>query len=100
MSMAELVAAGAPELPEGYFYRIRETSISNLMVEIRQQKGRWRSKLIADTYVIHKSDVPAEESIVRACERVFDEVQGADEERAAYRATTAFLGDHDPRGGR
>lgn len=100
MSMAELVAAGAPDLPEGYFYRIRETSISNLKVEIRQQKGRWRSKLIADTYVIHKPDVLAEESVVRACERVFETWQGAAAERAAYRSSLPFLGDHDPRGGR
>ncbi|MFB8071102.1 hypothetical protein [Streptomyces californicus] len=100
MSMAELVAAGAPELPEGYFYRIRETSISNLMVEIRQQKGRWRSKLVADRYVIHSADESAEESVIRACTKAFERWQGAAAERAAYRSSLPFLGDHDPRGGR
>ncbi|WP_157841218.1 hypothetical protein [Streptomyces sp. NTK 937] len=98
--MAELVAAGAPELPEGYFYRVRETSISNLRVEIRHQKGRWRSTFVEDAYVHHDPGESAEESIVGACTRVFERWQGAAAERAAYRATTKFLGDHDPRGGR
>lgn len=100
MSMADLVAAGAPELPEGWFYRVRETSISNLKVEIRRQKGRWRSALVADAYVLHDPEESTEESIVRACTRAFQRWQGAEADRAAYRATTAYLGDHDPRGGR
>ncbi|MGP3750868.1 hypothetical protein [Streptomyces sp. IBSNAI001] len=100
MSMADLVAAGAPELPEGYFYRVRETSISNLKVEIRRQKGRWRSALVDDYYVLHSLEESAEESIVRACTKAFERWQGDAAERAAYRATTAFIGDHDPRGGR
>ncbi|MFD4234279.1 hypothetical protein [Streptomyces sp. NPDC058542] len=100
MSMAELVAAGAPELHAGYFYRIRETSISNLKVEIRQQKGRWRSRLVADTYVIHKTTESAEESVISACVRAFERWQAAAGEGMAYRAALKFTGDHDPRGGR
>ncbi|NYE44227.1 hypothetical protein [Streptomyces fulvorobeus] len=98
--MAQLVAAGAPELPEGYFYRVRETSISNLMVEIRQQRGRWRSKLVTERYVLHGLKETAEQSVVLACTRAFEQWQGAAAERAAYKAATPFVGDHDPRGGR
>ncbi|MFE6493391.1 hypothetical protein [Streptomyces sp. NPDC057748] len=98
--MSELVAAGAPVLPEGYFYRVRETSISNLKVEIRRQKGRWWSTLVADRYEIHTPEESAEESIVMACTKAFERWQGTTAERSAYRATLPFLGDHDPRGGR
>ncbi|MEV4037706.1 hypothetical protein [Streptomyces umbrinus] len=98
--MADLVAAGAPELPEGYFYRVRETSIDSLKVEIRQQRKRFGSRLIRETYVLHERYDTAPEAVVDACRRVHENWGLADAERAAYRAATAFLGDHDPKGGR
>lgn len=99
MSMAHLVAAGAPELPEGWFYRVRPTNIRSLKVEIREQR-RFRSRLVADTWVLERPEESAEESIVKACARAFREWQEADAKRAAYLATTAYIGDHDPKGGR
>jgi hypothetical protein len=99
MSMAQLVAAGAPELPAGYFYRVHTTSIRALKVEIRKQR-RLRSRLVADTWVLERLDETAEESVVKACTRAFKEWQAEDATRAAYLATTAFIGDHDPKGGK
>ena len=98
MSMAHLVAAGAPELPEGYFYRVRTTNIKSLKVEIRRARSVG-SELLADTYVIHESHPTAEAAIVRACQLTYERWQERDEVAAKYRAMTAFIGDHDPRGG-
>lgn len=99
MSMAQLVAAGAPELPEGYFYRVHTTSIRSLKVEIREQR-RFRSRAVAGTWVLDKLEESAEESIVKACARAFKDWQEADAVRASYRAVSEYIGDHDPKGGR
>jgi hypothetical protein len=97
MSMAQLIAAGAPELPEGYFYRVRGTAIKSLKVELRRARAVG-SKLLASTYVLHEHHPTAESAIVGACQMAYDHWQERDEVAAKYRATTAFLGDHDPRG--
>ena len=97
MSMAQLIAAGAPELPEGYFYRVRNTAIKSLKVEIRRARAVG-SELLADTYVIHENYPTAEAAIVRACQMAYEHWQERDEVAAKYRATTAFVGDHDPQG--
>lgn len=99
MSMADLVEAGAPKLPEGWFYRVHTTNIRSLKVEIREQR-RFRSRAVADTWVLERPEESAEESIVKACARAFKDWQEADAKRAAYRAVSAYIGDHDPKGGR
>ncbi len=100
MSMVELVAAGAPELPVSYFYRVRETNIRSLKVEIRRQKGRWRSSHVADAWVFHGQNDTAETDVVDACGRAFKSWQEQAGKRDSYRSATALLGDHDPKGGR
>jgi hypothetical protein len=99
MSMAELVAAGAPELPAGYFYRVRHTTIKSLKVEIRRQR-RFRSQLVVDFFVFHKSSVSAEAAVVEACRYAYQDWQAQSDVEERYEAVQAYVGDHDPRGGR
>ncbi len=42
-----LVAAGAPPLPGDRFYRIRESVEGEIRVEVREQRPRGRSRLLA-----------------------------------------------------
>lgn len=98
MSMAELVAAGAPELPEGYFYRMEDTRLVGLRVEIRRRR-RFGSVAMREavSYVLHESDDDARTAVVSACTRAYERWQSAAGNAAKYRATTAYTGDHDPR---
>lgn len=100
MSMAELVAAGAPELPEGYFYRVRKTNIRSLKVEIRHQRGRWRSSRVDDAWVFHGQNDTAEEDVVDACVRAIKSWHEQAGDRMRYQAALTLRGDHDPKGGR
>ncbi|MGW6855822.1 hypothetical protein [Streptomyces xanthophaeus] len=99
--MAELVAAGAPELPLGHFYRIEDTNLVGLRVEIRRRR-RWFGSVAmreAIAYVHHEIDDDARTAVVSACIRAHERWRSAAENAAKYRATTAYAGDHDPKGG-
>lgn len=100
MSMADLVEAGAPELPEGWFYRIEDTGVVGLQVEIRQQRKRFGSRVLESTFVLEYKFPDAQSAIIDACARAYERLQGQDEARARYRALLPYVGDHDPRGGR
>lgn len=101
MSMADLVAAGAPELPDGWFYRVKRAYPSRLgfQVEIRQQH-RVGSELMADTFVLEERCDDMTEAVVRACRRAHEKVQERADAGAKFAALDAFVGDHDPKGGR
>ncbi|MFI2213009.1 hypothetical protein [Streptomyces sp. NPDC020141] len=99
MSMDSLVAAGAPHLPSGYFYRVRPTGIRCLKVEVR--RSRWiGSHLMASSYVLHGRHRVATDDVVAACRRAhraWRESRGEDE---SYKAARTFVGDHGSKGGR
>ena len=59
MSMADLVSAGAPELPEGWFYRVLRAHIPAYKVQIREQR-RFGSRLMAESFVLEErhEDLP------------------------------------------
>ncbi|WP_228973423.1 hypothetical protein [Streptomyces sp. DH12] len=100
MSMRELVAAGAPELPPGYFYRVRsESSFGLLKVELRRQ-GRWFSTAVENTYVRPADYATVERAVVDACSRVVEWWGGRQADARAMEESQKFIGDHDPRGGR
>jgi DNA-binding protein YbaB len=99
MSMADLVAAGAPALPAGHFYRVRLESFGLVKVEVRRQ-GRWLSEPVEHTYVRPADYETAEDAIVAGCRRAvawWEERQGA---ALAQDAVRRLVGDHDPKGGR
>ncbi|WP_327379419.1 hypothetical protein [Streptomyces sp. NBC_01212] len=101
MSMAELVAAGAPELPEGYFYRIRPTHItSGYFVGVRRQRRFLGSEELSCTVVYPSHFDNGGEAIVDGCRRAFENWSARDTERERCGEAGRFLGDHDPRGGR
>ncbi|MEU3729975.1 hypothetical protein AB0E81_11280 [Streptomyces sp. NPDC033538] len=99
MSMVQLVAAGAPELPAGYFYRVRPSSMRLLKVELRQQ-GRFFSSLVEDTYICPGEYPTAEEAVVAACRRVVGWWREKKADAEALEASRAWHGDHDPKGGK
>jgi hypothetical protein len=100
MSMAQLVAAGAPELPEGWFYRVRESSLFWPEVEIREQRKRFGSRLIVGVWVAgdHFDDMGA--AVVEACGRAYESAEERATSHAKYAALLKYYGDHDPKGGR
>jgi hypothetical protein len=95
MSMAELVAAGAPELPEGWFYRVSPSGLPGMIrVEVR------RARLIGSAEVTRSVVLPHEHmtdmaAVVFGCRNA--------EARMILRSRAGienYYGDHDPKGGR
>ena len=101
MSMADLVAAGAPELPEGWFYRVKRAFPSSLgfKVEIREQH-RFTSSMLLDTFVLEQRHDDMTEALVDACRRAAARLQERSQEAGKFAALAEFIGDHDPKGGR
>lgn len=99
MSMAQLVAAGAPELPEGHFYRVCRVLAIGHKVEIREQR-RFTSSFVADSYVLEEHHDDMTEAVVAACRRAHDKARRRMERRGKGAVLDAFVGDHDPKGGR
>ncbi|MFD9442136.1 hypothetical protein [Streptomyces sp. NPDC060001] len=97
MSMAELVDAGAPELPEGYFYRVRPESFGLLLIEIRRQ-GRWFSACVESVHVRPGNYETAETAVVAACTRAAEWWGTQRRDAEAQEAARAWHGDHDPKG--
>jgi hypothetical protein len=100
MSMADLVAAGAPELPEGWFYRVKPASHGlGYKVEIREQR-RGTSRHVASAYVIEERHDDMRAAVVDACRYAHRKVEERAQQRAKYAALEQLAGDHDPKGGR
>ncbi|MEO3974394.1 hypothetical protein [Streptomyces sp. CAU 1734] len=97
--MAELVAAGAPELPEGWFYRVCRTSIPGYRVEIRRQKW-FRSVCVSDAYVLEERYDDMTDAVVVACVRAHERIAEEAASVAKFEALAQLAGDHDPKGGR
>ncbi|MGI5404152.1 hypothetical protein ACQEVG_32820 [Streptomyces sp. CA-135486] len=97
MSMAQLVAAGAPELPEGWFYRVREDRFGWPEVEIREQRKRFGSRQLTYALVRFEEHENGEAAVVAACVKACARLQEDDEHRRKMRGALSFIGDHDPR---
>lgn len=54
MTMAELLSIGAPELPEGYYYRVRSNGWGYIFVAIRKER-KWLDKTIHETMGLQDS---------------------------------------------
>lgn len=99
MSMADLVAAGAPELPEGWFYRVRESLHVGYKLEIREQH-RFGSRLVVETYVLEERHDDMVAAVVAACCGAYRTVEERAATREKFAALAQLAGDHDPKGGR
>ncbi|MFB7479543.1 hypothetical protein ACFUEM_08665 [Streptomyces anulatus] len=97
--MAELVAAGAPELPSGWFYRVQSDGMGFLEVEIRQHRKRFGSRLLSSAYV-REGEPNGRRAVAAACRAALREIDARGEHARRLRQASLFLGDHDPRGGR
>ncbi|MBT2412663.1 hypothetical protein J7I94_19205 [Streptomyces sp. ISL-12] len=99
MSMADLVAAGAPELPEGWFYRVMREYGAGYKVEIREQ-GRVFSREVAYAWVQEGHFDDMTEAVVHACRMAAGRAGDRAELRRKFAALARYEGDHDPKGGR
>lgn len=91
---AELLEAGAPDLPEGYFYRITTLAFLPIpVISIRKRHSFWPSTLVWE-HTFHTWEFDTVEDYARAC-RVVYENAGLD---AANRSRDALfrsmMGDH------
>lgn len=98
MSMAELVKAGAPELPEGYFYRVKPFLGSTLEVQVRRQRRYLGSEEASFALVYPSSFSDGQAAIIDGCRRAFERWYGAHERYRKVREAAESLGDHNPRG--
>jgi hypothetical protein len=97
--MAELVAAGAPELPEGWFYRVRPFLRTGIQVEVRHR--RWIGSTEVGTALDWpRSSETGQALVVRMCREAFRDAGLRGHDASRLRDAREFIGDHDPRGGR
>jgi hypothetical protein len=97
VSLADLVAAGAPELPDGWFYRVTDDVPVGFKVQIRESRRRFGSRLHAETYVLDERFEDAQSAVVDACRRAHASLGARLEAQRKYQAVAAYIGDHDPR---
>lgn len=87
MTMADLIALGAPRLPRGRFYRIRRDAMGQGVVQIREDRRRFGSRLIMRDYLRPEPYQDADGALVDACRRLAD--QTADHDLFDF-----WIGDH------
>ncbi|GAA0641436.1 hypothetical protein GCM10009548_02040 [Streptomyces malaysiensis subsp. malaysiensis] len=99
MTMEQLVLAGAPELPEGWFYRVREDRFGWPEVEIREHRRRFGSR--QHTYALVRLDdyENVHDAVVAACVTAREKLHVDFELREKFRALGSYIGDHDGRRG-
>ncbi|MFJ3248344.1 hypothetical protein [Streptomyces sp. NPDC086782] len=101
MSMAQLVAAGAPELPEGFFYRVRPfLAGSSITVQVRRQRRFIGSEELAHAIVVPADHDGALAAVVAGCRKSVQRWEESGDLRRAMHDASFFIGDHDPKGGK
>ncbi|MEU1074319.1 MULTISPECIES: hypothetical protein [unclassified Streptomyces] len=93
--MAELVAAGAPELPDGWFYRVCSNGFC-LEVQIRERRKRFGSRLHETAYVREDAD-DGLMAVVGACCLAMVLLEESATYRRRARSALQYVGDHDPK---
>ncbi|MFD9205946.1 hypothetical protein ACFVZM_06660 [Streptomyces sioyaensis] len=95
MTMEELVHAGAPELPAGWFYRVTSNGFC-FEVQVREWRRRFGSR--QHGYALVRSDeVDGLTAIVAACRHAVRRMEEEDEHWRKRRDVAKYLGDYDPR---
>lgn len=99
MTMADLVALGAPELPEGYFYRITKDEPYELYeLEIRKRGTFFSYRIIQEVingiFTMNSPEVNGDydKALVLAAKRAYDASRG---EYLDLPAENRYVGDHD-----
>jgi hypothetical protein len=95
--MAQLVAAGAPELPEGYFYRVRPFMSAGIRVTIRRRRLIGSVEEASALSWPTKFDECGSEFVVSLCQRAYVDMGFQAREAELLRDAKTFIGDHDPR---
>ncbi|MFG2292031.1 hypothetical protein [Streptomyces sp. NPDC048603] len=95
--MSDLVAAGAPELPEGHFYRVRPFTRSGITVEVRRRRRIVGSELMAYSITFPGNYESGTEAVVKCCRAAAEGFTTRLADRASELAARAYIGDHDPR---
>jgi hypothetical protein len=95
--MEDLIAAGAPPLPDGMFYRVRLAPMNLLRVEIRSRW--WLGSLKEESvYVSLGAYRDGTEAVVSACElAAYDLQRHTRITRVRQTISDLHAGDHDPR---
>jgi hypothetical protein len=96
MTMADLIALGAPKLPAGHFYRVRpfDSGLSDLVrVEIRRE-GRWFSFGLAEVLVCPSEHESAEAAIRLGAEHAYAKEKVRMESCERYTEIERWFGDH------
>ncbi|MGW1828850.1 hypothetical protein ACWCO0_09590 [Streptomyces tubercidicus] len=98
MTMEDLIKAGAPALPAGMFYRVRDTHLVGLRVSVRERR-RIGSREVPGAYafVYPEEHATVGAAVANACRRAVRDMREELADRARHTAARAYLGDHNPR---
>ncbi|MFD5161021.1 hypothetical protein ACFWMJ_23580 [Streptomyces hawaiiensis] len=100
MSMAQLVAAGAPELPEGWFYRVESAMWRGAIRVIIRRPKLIGSKEVERSVIFVHEHADELAAVVSGCRHAHRRWQEREESRVLADRAREYYGDHDPKGGR
>ncbi|MEV0444034.1 hypothetical protein AB0I84_45285 [Streptomyces spectabilis] len=92
--MADLVAAGAPELLPGWFYRVTPDGLGGLEVQVRERR-KWVGSRRHATALVLEGEPDGLKAIVRACRHAARLLEEELRHRSCLSAAGQYIGDHD-----
>ncbi|MGW2950760.1 hypothetical protein [Streptomyces eurythermus] len=98
--MADLVAAGAPELPAGYFYRVEPASLRGMIRVTVRRARRFGSKEVGRSVIFLVEAADELSAVVSGCYHAHRRWRELEDTRRQGERVKDFYGDHDPKGGR
>ena len=98
MTMASLLAAGAPQLGPGEFYRVQSNADGFVFVQIRKDqcpswRNLWRSSRLLQESRTYRNDDPVQD-IVNAAQTAYEALTRIDPHRTYWDGIRALEGDH------
>lgn len=100
MSMRELVEAGAPELPEEWFYRVEPAFFRGCIRVLIRRPRLFGSTEVERSVVVVDEHADELAAVVYGCGRAHRRWQEREATRDARKQVASYCGDHDPKGGR
>jgi len=99
MTMTDLVALGASELPSGYFYRIKLDFEGRIYIQIREDRKRFGSKCRHEQYYLlnflgdeHTWKLPG--MLLDTFEKFYATYERTQLVRSRFAEIETFVGDH------
>jgi hypothetical protein len=94
MTMSELMALGAPALPDGLFYRIKvDPYTGQITIQIREDRKRFGSKML-ESHFYYVDELTLAEMCEDTSEKYLKRTKTYRENNAKIKALAKYAGDH------